>query len=76
MSWDSDIVPAIESVKKNFPKKSFSTLWIVWTKWQLIKDRCDTHHVIWYKTMKKHILPHRIKTKHGNEIQIPEEWLT
>ena len=36
MSWDSDIVPAIESVKKNFPKIKFTTLWITWTKGQLI----------------------------------------
>jgi len=32
MSGDSDIVPSIESVKKNFPETLFTTLWIVGTK--------------------------------------------
>lgn len=75
MSWDSDIVPAIESVKRNFPKVIFTTLWITWTKWYLIKDHCDTHEIIWYKKMISCMFPLSIPTKRWENIKIPEEWL-
>ena len=74
MSWDSDIVPSIESVKKNFPEKSFTTLWIVWTKWQLIKNKCDSHEIIWYKKMKEHRFDYEIETSKWEVLRIPEEW--
>lgn len=74
MSWDSDIVPAIETVKRNFPDKIFSTLWLVGTKWQLIKSRCDTHDVVWYKKWKSHLFPNTITTANWVELEIPDEW--
>lgn len=75
MSWDSDIVPSIESVKKNFPEIKFTTLWIVDTKWQIIKDRCDEHIIIWYKKMKEHRFEYEIKTNKWENICIPKEWI-
>ncbi len=74
MSWDSDIVPAIESVKRNFTDKKFSTLWIVWTKWQLIKKLCDYHEVIWYNKIKEHKFDDDIELKNWDIISIPKEW--
>jgi len=74
MSWDSDIVPSIESVKKNFPEKLFTTLWITGTKWQLIKNRCDSHEIVWYKRMKKHRFDYEIKTSKWEVLSIPEKW--
>lgn len=74
MSWDSDIVPAIESVKNNFPEKQFMTLWIIGTKWKLIKDKCDTHEVVWYKKMRAHMFPEEIPTSKGVTLEIPKEW--
>lgn len=74
MSWDSDIVPAVESVKKHFPQTHFMTLWITGTKGQLIKDRCDEHQVIWYKKMKAHRLPDTIKISSEKILEIPKEW--
>ena len=75
MSWDSDIVPSVESVKRNFPDIVFTTLWITWTKWYLIKNNCDTHEVIWYKKMKDCMLPLTITTKKWESISIPDEWI-
>lgn len=74
MSWDSDIVPAVESVKRNFPQTHFMTLWITGTKGQLIKDRCDEHQVIWYKKMKAHRLPDAIEISSEKILEIPNEW--
>lgn len=74
MSWDSDIIPSIETVKRNFKDKKFTTLWINWTKWQLIKKFCDDHKVIWYKKMKEHKFKDTIKLKNWKSISIPQEW--
>lgn len=74
MSWDSDIIPAIQSVKKNFDNIKFTTFRIVWTKWQLIKNMCDENIVIWYKEMKKFKFPDNITAKNGDIINIPSEW--
>lgn len=74
MSWDSDIVPAIESVKKNFTDKKFTALWLVWTKWQLIKNLCDNHEIIGYNKMKSHRFDTEITLKTGEKISMPNEW--
>ena len=74
MSWDSDIVPAIETVKRNFVDKKFTTLWIVWTKWKLIKKLCDDHKDIWYKDMKKHKFDDEFLLKNWETISIPLKW--
>lgn len=74
MSGDSDIIPSIESVKKNFPKILFTNLWIVGTKWQMIKNKCDNHEIVWYKKMKEHMFNYEIETSKSEKICIPEEW--
>lgn len=74
MSGDSDIVPAIETVKRNFSNITFSTLWIVGTKWQLIKSKCDTHDIIWYNKWKSHLFPEKVNTTKWNILQMPKEW--
>lgn len=65
MSGDSDIVPSIESVRKNFPKILFTTLWIVGTKWQRIKNMCDNHEIVWYKKWKSIGLIMRLRVGKG-----------
>lgn len=74
MSGDSDIIPAIETVKRNFKDKNFTTLWLTGTKGQSIRNRCDTHISIWYKKMKANMLPYNISLKSWEKISIPKEW--
>lgn len=80
VSWDSDIIPAIETVRAHIksnvlPKKEFSSILVPWTKWYKIRKQCDHVYEIWGKHMEASIMPHRIDLKRGKSIEIPQEWL-
>lgn len=75
ISWDSDIIPWIESVNKNFPNIDFATMLITWTKWKAIQNKCSDNFIIWYKIMKNSMFQYKININKTETIEIPNEWL-
>lgn len=81
VSWDSDIIPAIETIKSNtktwlLPKKTFSSILIPGTKGYKIRKACDYVKEISWKQLESSIMPHNIDLKNGWTLSIPSDWLT
>lgn len=79
VSGDSDLIPAIETIKKLekrhiLTKKSFSSILLPGTKWYKIKRLCDFSYEITTQQIKNSILPHEIQVW-LKTISIPSEWL-
>lgn len=80
VSWDSDITPALYSIKrlvkeKRLQHKLFSSILISWTKGRKIRELCDFQHEITAKHMGSSVLPHTIQINAQRSISIPPEWL-
>jgi uncharacterized LabA/DUF88 family protein len=80
VSWDSDIIPAVESIKRlaknwSIDHKLFSCILIPWTKWFKIRSICDFVGDITYENMENSIMPHKIVIDKQRTIEIPSERL-
>ncbi len=74
LSWDSDIIPAIESVKKNFRDKEFLSLLLTWAKGKVIQNVCINKKIISYTDVKNSLLPKEIEISKWIIIKKPESW--
>lgn len=80
ISWDSDITPAIETVRKLVKQwvissKLFSSILVPGTKGKKIRKLCNYQYDITTKQMIDSVLPHNIIIDNTTTISIPKEWL-
>lgn len=73
LSWDSDIIPSIESVKKNFRNKKFYSLLITWAKWKAMNNICDENYIIWYTKFRDHLFPMDVELSWWTIASIPTD---
>lgn len=69
ISWDSDVSPAIKSVKKIKWEKEFLLLLPPWAKWHTMEKSCDSVSQIEEQHLKNSLLPLNIKNIHR-----PKKW--
>ena len=74
ISGDSDITPAIISIKNNFPKKKCIILLPVKAKWKNIQKVAHKALFIKEKNIKRSIFPNQIKISSKETIVKPTSW--
>lgn len=73
LSGDSDIVPAIEMVKKLKPEKQFVSVYLSNTKGRNMKQKTDSHILLKEEDVAGALLPDQIILK-SMIIERPEDW--
>jgi len=74
LSGDSDQIPAITAVKKDYPAKRIGVLIPPGRKAKLLKQEADFHFKIEHKHLSDSLLPNDITLPNGSQIYCPERW--
>lgn len=74
LTGDTDIIPAIKTVKSIFGNKNIISLFPYHRKNEELKSVSDMHFSIKRETYLKHLLPNPYKLKGGTEIIKPASW--
>jgi uncharacterized LabA/DUF88 family protein len=74
LSGDTDIIPAIKTVKDTFKDKRIGVIFPFKRKNEELKSACDFSFSIKKEKYLKHLLPNPYKLKDGTEIQKPVTW--
>jgi uncharacterized LabA/DUF88 family protein len=75
ISGDSDLIPAITTVQRNFPSKKFGVLIPPGRRAELLKIKADFYKKIKTKHLISCRLPDRIQLENGKIIQCPPSWM-
>lgn len=76
ITGDTDIVPAVELVKRNFWSKIIINARIDNSLGRDIQKACDDFRTITSEKIKKSLLPDRINFRKGRYIEKPKEWIS
>ncbi|MDR0306474.1 MAG: NYN domain-containing protein [Chitinispirillales bacterium] len=71
---DSDQVPAIRAIKKNFPSKKIGVLIPPGRRANFLKQEADFYFKIKHKQLTTSQLPESITCDDGSQIHCPERW--
>ncbi|MCX7726646.1 MAG: NYN domain-containing protein, partial [Chitinispirillaceae bacterium] len=74
ISSDSDLLPALRAVKRNYPNKSFGVIIPPLRQAELLKKEADFYRKIKFKHLKSCRLPERIDLGDGKTLDCPEKW--
>jgi uncharacterized LabA/DUF88 family protein len=74
ISGDSDLLPALRAVKRNYPDKTFGVIIPPGREAELLKKEADFHRKIKFKHLESSRLPEAIKLVDGKTLVCPEKW--
>lgn len=74
LSGDSDQLPALRAVRKNFPAKGFGVVIPPGRAAELLKKEADFHRKVKYKHLLTSRLPSIIRLKDGSTLTCPSTW--
>jgi len=79
ISWDSDIIPSIATVRRLSKKwkispKNFTSLLVPWTKAKMMKKACNEIIEITTENMENSLLPEEIEIEPWKVVKKPESW--
>lgn len=74
LTGDTDIIPAIRTVKSIFTDKKIAAIFPFRRKNEELKSISNMHFSIKKETYLKHLLPNPYKLKDGTEINKPSSW--
>jgi uncharacterized LabA/DUF88 family protein len=74
ISGDSDLLPALRAVKRNYPNKSFGIVIPPGREAELLKKEADFNRKIKFKHLESCRLPDSIKLSNGTTLDCPEKW--
>ncbi len=75
ISGDSDLIPAIQEVKKRFPQKFFVNVTPIGRKAEAMQDACDSHMKMKEMHLKSSLFPNTIPLPDGSSITKPVSWI-
>ena len=76
ISGDSDLIPAIRAVRKNFPSKEICVIIPPGRRAELLKKEADYYKKIKTKHLQWSRLPSKIVIGNDNVIECPQKWKT
>lgn len=74
ISGDSDLVPVLSAIKKNFQNKEILVFFPPNRKTKELTKYTDYSEMIFRKSLKISQLPEQLKNKYGYTINRPSEW--
>ena len=74
LSGDSDQIPAIKAIKRDFPTKKIGILIPPGRKAMLLKQEANFHFKIKHKQLSTSQLPDCVTLMNGSQIHCPERW--
>jgi len=74
LSGDSDLVPVIKAVKKDFPNKRLGVLVPPNGRAKLLKESVHFHHKIRYNHLSASLLPECVTLADGSRLDCPNSW--
>lgn len=75
ISADSDLIPAITAVQKNFPNKQIGVILPIGRRSESLKQICDFYMRMKETHLKSSIFPERIKLNNNQIIKCPKSWI-
>lgn len=76
ISGDSDLIPAIKAVRKNFPTKQFCILIPPGRRAELLKKEADFYKKIKLKHLQWSRLPDSVDIDNNGSVECPQKWKT
>jgi len=74
LSGDSDQIPAIRAIKKDFPEKRIGIMIPPGRKAELLKREANFYYKIKHEHLAASMLPESITLTNGSQIHCPEQW--
>ncbi|MDD5589379.1 MAG: NYN domain-containing protein [Candidatus Nanoarchaeia archaeon] len=74
VSADSDLIPTIKAVHKNFPTKEIGILLPICRRSESLKNEADFHMKIKEKHLKSSLFPEEIHIENNQILKCPDSW--